>query len=392
MASVCEPEQVGLIEGGLVFDGNGFSPATLRIDGDRISDLLPPEEQDVQRGPAVGAVVDARGCYVIPGLLDLHFHGCVGSDFSDGDIAGLHSIAAYQASVGVTAICPASMTLPHDTLRRAFACAASFEAAANEAALVGINMEGPYISPNKVGAQNPQFVRAADAEEFRQLQEAAGGLIKIVDIAPEEAGASEFIDALAGDVRISVAHTCADYECARGAFAHGALHVTHLYNAMPGLHHRNPGPIAAATENPEVTAELIADGIHVHPAMVRLAFEMFGRERVILISDSLRACGLTDGIYELGGQNFKLEGRRATLPDGTLAGSATHLMGCLKTAVLEMKVPLEDAVLAASANPARALGVEAERGHLEKGAVADAVVLDGDLEIKAVVLRGKRVR
>ncbi len=393
MPTVCTPEQVSSIVGGRVFDGRDFLPADIHLDGDRIGSVRRPDgERQVQPPRVDDVTVDATGCYVIPGLIDLHFHGCMGSDFSDADPSGLHAIAAYEAAAGVTSICPASMTLPHETLHDIFSCAAEFMPSDTEAALVGINMEGPYISPDKVGAQNPRYVRTPNVTEFLELQEAAGGRIKIVDIAPETPGAQEFIEQLSKTVRVSVAHTCADYECARRAFAQGARHLTHLYNAMPGLHHRNPGPIAAAVENPDVVAELIADGIHVHPAMVRAAFTLFGRERVALISDSLRACGLTDGIYELGGQSFELKGRRATLPDGTLAGSATDLMGCLRTTVQGMGLPLSDAVYAASAVPARALGIDAERGHLKPDYIADVVVLDEDLGVKAVILRGRRIR
>ena len=179
-----------------------------------------------------GQTVDAAGCYVIPGLVDLHFHGSAGADISDGDLAGLHRMGAYEASRGVTAMCPATMTLPEDVLMRAAQAAAAYEPAADEAALVGINMEGPFISPSKVGAQNPDYVRNPSAEEFRRLQEAAGGLFKLVDIAPEEPGAEEFIREMANEVRISLAHTCTDYDTAARAFELGARQLTHLYNAM----------------------------------------------------------------------------------------------------------------------------------------------------------------
>lgn len=311
----------------------------------------------------------------------------------------------------MTAICPASMTFPFETLAQAFGTAAAF--AGNEAdgmaALVGVNMEGPYISPEKVGAQNPAFVRGASVEEFDRLQQIAGGLVRLVDVAPEEPGNLEFIGRLAGrregnapasgaaqpaflPPRISIAHTCAGYACAAEAFERGARHMTHLFNAMPGLHHRKPGPIAAAAERDDVTVELICDGIHIHPAMVRLAFNLFGRDRVCLVSDTMRACGLEDGTYDLGGQDVTVRGPRATLADGTLAGSVSDLMSCLVCAVQEMEVPLEDAVRAATANPARAVGIDAERGSIARGKIADAVVLGPDLKIRHVVVRGKLLK
>lgn len=375
--------QVSRIVGGSVFDGAVFGEGSVHVRGERI--CAPAEEQE-------GVELDASGCYVIPGLLDVHFHGCMGDDLSDASAQGLHRMAAYEASRGVTAICPATMTLPHERLVPIMANAGAFAAAEGEAELVGVNMEGPYISPDKVGAQNPAYVRGASVEEFEELQEAAAGRIRIVDVAPEEEGNLAFIRAVSPEVRVSVAHTCADYACAKAAFAAGARHMTHLFNAMPDLHHRKPGPIAAGAETPGVTPELITDGVHVHPAMVRLAFDLFGDDRVIIISDSLRACGMPDGSYELGGQTFNVSGPRATLADGTLAGSVSDQMACMATAVRKMGVPLTSAVKAASANPARALGVDADYGSLTAGHVASAVVLTRDLEVAHVVLRGHLLR
>ena len=366
---------------GSVFDGEGFVERDVHADGG----LFVGEAACTE-----GDVVDASGCYVIPGLVDLHFHGSAGADISDGDLAGLHKMGAYEASRGITALCPATMTLPEDVLMRAAQAASAYEPAADEAALVGINMEGPFISPSKVGAQNPDYVRNPSAEELRRLQEAAGGLFKLVDIAPEEPGAEEFIREMADEVRISLAHTCTDYDTAVRAFELGARQLTHLYNAMDPMHHRKPGPIPAAVEHGEVTAEIIADGVHIHPAMVRLAFQLFGDDRMILISDTLRAAGLEDGTYDLGGQDVTVRGPVATIDNGALAGSVSDLMRCLTVAVRDMGIPLASAVKAASANPARALGLDAERGAIEPGKVADAVLLDKEtLDLRAVVLRGE---
>ena len=367
---------------GSVFDGEGFVERDVHAADGRFV-----EEAACAEG---GETVDASGCYVIPGLVDLHFHGSAGADISDGDLAGLHKMGAYEASRGITALCPATMTLPEDVLMRAAQAASAYEPAADEAALVGINMEGPFISPSKVGAQNPDYVRNPSAEEFRRLQEAAGGLFKLVDIAPEEPGAEEFIREMANEVRISLAHTCTDYDTAVRAFELGARQLTHLYNAMDPMHHRKPGPIPAAVEHGEVTAEIIADGVHIHPAMVRLAFQLFGDDRMILISDTLRAAGLEDGTYDLGGQDVTVRGPVATIDNGALAGSVSDLMRCLTVAVRDMGIPLASAVKAASANPARALGLDAERGAIEPGKVADAVLLDKEtLDLRAVVLRGE---
>ena len=339
-------------------------------------------------GSADEEVMDASGLIVAPGLIDLHFHGCAGYDFCDAAAEALHAIAAYEASRGVTAICPATMTYPEDFLDDVMSQAAAFEPATLESALVGINMEGPFISPDRIGAQNPAYVQRCDADMVRRLQHASRGLVKLVDVAPEEPGALEFVREMAGDVRISLAHTCAGYECATMAFEAGARHVTHLFNAMPPLNHRNPGPIGAAADRDDVTCELIADGVHVHPAMVRLAFDLFGADRIVLISDSMRACGMGDGVFDLGGQDVYVEGAKAALADGTIAGSVTDLATCLRIAVCEMGIPLVDALVAAAENPARALGIAAERGSVEVGKIADLVLLDGDLQVRGVLVRG----
>lgn len=370
-----------LITNGNVFDGRGFATRDVGVADGRFA-----EAADVGDGD----VLDAAGCYVIPGLVDVHFHGCLGADLCDGTGEALSTIARHEASRGVTAICPATMTYPEEKLAGIMRAAAAFAPTDDEAALVGVNMEGPFISPDKIGAQNPAYVQVPDAAMLRRLQEAAGGLVKLVDIAPEEEGALAFIDEMADEVRISLAHTTADYDCTRAAFEHGARQLTHLYNAMPPLHHRKPGPIPAAFERDDVTAELIADGVHIHPTMVRMAFRLFGDDRMVLISDSMRATGLEDGVYDLGGQDVTVRGNLATLADGTIAGSATDLAACLRWAVREADIPLESAVKAATANPARAIGVDAERGAIEPGKVADAVLLDAEtLDVRHVVLRGR---
>lgn len=372
--------QIGRICDGKIFINGSFSADEVHINGETFS------------GEGIGETLDASGCYVIPGLIDVHFHGSAGGDISDGDIEGLHKMGAYEASRGVTAMCPATMTLSTEQLEKAAITAADYIPAENESDLVGINMEGPFISPSKVGAQNPEHVRHAQVDEFRRLQDASGGLFKLVDIAPEEEGADDFIETLKDEVSISVAHTCTDYETAEKAFASGANHVTHLYNAMDPMHHRTPGPIPAAVEHEHVMAEIISDGIHIHPAMVRLAFKMFGDDRMILISDTLRAAGMGDGTYDLGGQDVEVKGYEARIANGALAGSVSDLMRCFYVAVHDMGIPLESAIKAATINPAKSIKVDDKYGSIEVGKVADAVLLDQDtLEVKQVVLRGRAI-
>ena len=334
-------------------------------------------------------VIDADGLYALPGLVDIHFHGAVGHDFCDADPEGLQAIADFEASKGVLAICPATMTFSEEILNGIMDVAAAHK---NErgADLVGINMEGPYISPKKVGAQNPKYVMGADVGMFRRLNERSGGLIKLVDVAPEEPGNLDFIKECSTEVCISIAHTCTDYDTAKAAFTAGANHMTHLYNAMPGINHREPGPIIAALEDGAMV-ELITDGVHIHPAMVRFTFNTFGDDHVVLIADSMMACGLPDGAYSLGGQAVTVRGPRATLtehPD-TIAGSATCLYDCMRHAVREMGVPLESAVRAASENPARCIGIEADYGSLAEGRIGNVILADADLNIKTVIRHGE---
>ena len=338
--------------------------------------------------------VSAKGCYLIPGLTDLHFHGCVGEDFSDGDAQGLAKMAAYELSRGVTQICPAGMTLLEDQLTKICQTAAAHRAAnVPGAELVGVHLEGPFLCMAKKGAQNGAWLHDPDLPMLRRLQQAAQGLVKLVTVAPEQPNAMEFIQGATEDgIVVSVGHTTADYETASAAMEVGASHCTHLFNAMPAFTHRAPGVIGAAFDHPHVRAELICDGVHIHPSVVRAAFQLFGADRMVLISDSLRATGMPDGQYPFGGQEIEVHGNRATIvghPE-TLAGSVTDLMGCVKTAV-SFGIPLADAVKAAAVNPAKELGIYDRLGSLDVGKQANVAVLDENLELKAVLFHGEVV-
>lgn len=370
------------ITGALVYTGRHiFEKQTICIKGERIAEDCPDE-----------TVLDAEGLYAVPGLVDIHFHGAKGYDLGGASEEGLREIAAYEAENGILAICPATMTYGEERLGQILDTARNFAVKENAdgADLVGINMEGPFINPAARGAQNPRYIRKPDIGMFRRLQERSGGLIKLVDIAPETEGGLDFIRACSGEVRISLAHTQADYDTAIQAFEMGAVQLTHLYNAMPGIHHRRPGPVIAGLEK-GASVELIADGIHVHPAMVRFAFRTFGDEKVIFVSDSMEATGCPDGNYRLGGQEVVVCGKRAVLADdpNVVAGSVTNLFDCMKTAVIEMDVPFEKAVRAAAENPAKAIGVDQDYGSLLEGRYANILLVNRDMEIVSVIKKGK---
>ena len=365
-----------IIKGGKVFQEDGsFLEQAIYINDHRLVDKA--EYQDD------GEVIDAEGLLVLPGLVDIHSHGAAGEDFSDGNPEGLKKILQYEKRCGITSYCPTSMTFPKERLRQIFA---SIKGAQTEdgATVVGINMEGPFLDPAKKGAHVEKWIAAPDVAFVRELNQDADGLVRLVTLAPNMDGAEEFIKEMHEEVCISLGHTAADYDCASRAMKLGAHHVTHLYNAMQPFGHRAPGLIGAAMDDPECMVELICDGYHIHPSAIRAAFRLFGPERVILISDSMRATGMENGTYELGGQEVTVQDRKAVLKDGTLAGSATNLYGCMCKAV-EFGIPLEQAIMAATANPARSIGIFDRVGSIRIGKQADLLLVSENLELKRVI-------
>ena len=337
--------------------------------------------------------IDLQGATVIPGLVEVHSHGNSGADFSDGDYEGLKRMAKFYAQCGATSFAPASMTLPYDVLSKAFATGRKLHEEAPEgyARFMGIQMEGPYFSYAKRGAQNPDYLKEPDFEGFKKLYDACGGLIRIVDIAPELPGAAEFVEKAGKLCTVSIAHTDSDYDHAKAAMDAGVTHLTHLYNAMPGIHHRNPGVIPAAVENENVQAEIICDGYHIHPASVRLAFTMF-KNRMILVSDSGRCAGQPEGYqFDLGGQMAEIRGGVAKLVGTeTIACSASNMWDCLRNTI-SWNVSEEEAVRAATWNPAKALGAQDKIGSIEEGKYADFVITNADYSEKRVFIGGKEI-
>ena len=384
------------IKNGLVFQENGtFQKQDIYTLHGRIVTRADWEATDD------AATVDAEGLFVIPGLIDVHSHGAVGCDFSDADTEGLKKILTYEYAHGITSYCPTSMTLPLEQLKEIFASGISSEFSyidpkdeacsdnASEpfsgpyARIAGFHMEGPFLDPVKKGAHQECYIHRPDSSFFRECQEAAKGHIRLVTMAPNMEGTAEFIDECADETVLSLGHTSCDYETARRAIRSGVHHMTHLYNAMPEILHRDPGPIGAAIDEPECMVELIADGIHSHDAMIRNAFALFG-DRIVLISDSLRAAGLGDGTCDLGGQTVTVRGPLATLADGTIAGSVSNLYDNMCHAIA-IGVKKEAAILAATANPAKSIGIYDTVGSITPGKLADLLLVDENMKLIRVL-------
>lgn len=375
-----------IIKNGLVFGADcKFSPRDVYFRNGRVVG-----EPDGLGGPA--DVYDADGCYVLPGFVDIHTHGAVDHDFCDADPGGVEAMLAYYGRLGVTSVVFATTSFPEDVIAGAVRAAAPyFRKDGYGAVLRGVNIEGPFLSLNKRGAQNPEFLTSPDLGFFERIFDIVRDFVRIVALAPELPGAMEFIRRAGEKCAVSIAHTEAGFDVASAAFDAGASHVTHLFNAMPPFTHREPGVVGAAMEKAGFV-ELISDGVHIHPAVIRAAFRMFGAHRVCLISDSMRATGMPDGSYEIGGLDVRVENGKAVLAggNGAIAGSVISLPEMCRRAA-GFGVPLEDAVRAATLNPAAAAGLSRDVGSLEPGKRADAVVWDKELRTKSVFNAGKRL-
>lgn len=372
----------------LIYDEDfQFHPGSLLIsDGQICADH--PADRAEQRQPEPDDF-DAAGCYVIPGLIDIHTHGCAGRGFCDGTPGALDEIGGFLARQGITAYLAASMTLPEQELAAAFSeardCAA--RQAQGQALLAGIYMEGPFLAAAKKGSHPETYLTNINPGLVDRLDQLSGQLVRAVCLAPELPGALGYIRANRNRFVISLAHTQADYALATAAFKAGASLVTHLHNGMNPFSHREPGVPGAAFDQGAMV-ELICDGIHLHPSMIRASFQLYGADRVVLVSDSMAACGMPDGDYQLGGRTVQVREGIARLPDGTLAGSSASLLDNLRRAV-DFGIPLAAAVRAAAANPARIIGLEGKVGSLAAGSQTDILILDRQLNVVRVLLRGK---
>ncbi len=319
--------------------------------------------------------IDLNGKRVIPGMVDTHIHGCVGKEALDCDLEG---ICDFLAKKGTTSFLPTTVTASETALINATNQKSDFRGAQ----ILGYHIEGPYISMEYKGAQDPDYVRNPSIEEFLKMNN-----VKVITVAPEIPEAEAFIKKVSdmGCV-VSLGHTSCDYDTALKAFSWGAKSLTHTCNAMKGLHHRNPGPIGAAVMSDDVYIELICDTIHVHPAMILTLYRTFGADRVVFISDSLSAAGLPDGMIKSGNLDVYVKDGKATLKDGTIAGSTSTLFECMKKAV-EIGIPFEDAVKMASETPAKR--INANKGKIEEGYDADLIILSDNMEIEKVIINGE---
>jgi len=361
-----------------------FSHCDIKIAAGKIEKIMPCGFlEDVDE-------LDCTGKLVLPGLVDIHTHGALGVDTMDATIDALNRISTFMAQNGVTSFLPTSMTMDISSIEKAFsAVCTAYEIRKNGANIMGINMEGPYINPDRAGAQDPTCVRPANIDEFRRLNALSGNLVKLITVAPEVPGNLAFIrEVVKEGVSVSCGHSSAKYDTIMEAYKSGSNHMTHLYNAMTPLTHRAPDAVGAALTNDSVYCELICDGIHIHKAAVLTAYRMKGADKLILISDSMMAAGLEDGEYSLGGLPVTVSSGVARTKDGNLAGSCAKLMSCVKKAI-EFGISLEDAVKMASLTPAKSIGIAHQKGSIEIGKDADIIITDHDLCVGSTIIGGE---
>lgn len=333
---------------------------------------------------------DMSGLTALPGFIDIHIHGGNGGDFSDANRNALDKISTYLAKHGVTSFCGTSMTLDNKSLTDIVKCGRAYAGNEAGAKLVGINLEGPFISYDKKGAQNGAFVRAGTVEEFNQLFEDSGEMVKLITIAPEAFDSTEFITEASKKCAVSIGHTSADSKETQKAIQLGICHATHLYNAMSGMSHREAGVVGTVMDNENVMCELICDGGHVCPVVVRNTFRILGENRICVISDSMRGAGLGAGSFDLGGQTAYVHenGKYAVLEDGTIAASITNVFNEFKN-LISFGIDFRTALKGCTINPARAIGLDDEIGSLAAGKSADIIFVDEKLDLKEVYINGK---
>ena len=331
--------------------------------------------------------------WLVPGFIDVHVHGAGGDDSSDGSVKSLENIADLLPQAGVTSFLATTLTVAADDIVTAVQAAATFaETQQSGARLLGCHVEGPFISPNRIGAQNPKYILSPDLSLISELDRILSGLTKLITLAPEADGAINLITELTRmNWIVSAGHSEADYATMQKAFAAGLNGATHLFNGMSAIHHREPGPVGASLVNDSVYTELIADGHHLHPGIVNLVLKTKPLDKIILVSDAVRALGLTEGQYTLGGQDIMVEKGTARLANGSLAGSVLWLNDALRNICTWCDLPLADGVKLITENPARYLGLENKIGSLAEGFFGDVTILNQDLSVQEVWIRGKKI-
>ena len=333
-------------------------------------------------------VIDAGGKYVSPGLVDMHIHGFLGADVSDGDVDGIRLMAEGIIKNGVTAWCPTTMTVSKAEIEAAFDCARTLKSSSEYygARILGVNSEGPFINSKKKGAQAEEHILRPDADFIK----ANADIVKLFTVAPEVDGAAECIAEVKADtnVLISMGHTDATYEQAAEGIANGVRHTTHLFNAMTALSHRSPGVVGAALSDSRVSTELIADTFHVNKGIFNMVAKLKG-DKLCLITDCIRAGGMSDGDYTLGGQPVHKEGIQCLMADGTIAGSVLNLNDAVFNLYDNSELEIYEAGACASLNPAKALGEDGEIGSLEEGKRADIIIADEKFAVSMTILGGE---
>lgn len=379
-----------VIRNGLVYtDKCQFEKADIEIQNGKITKIGEIKCNDTD-------VIDATSLYVSPGFIDMHFHGCNGYDICDNSISALKEIAKYELKSGITTICPYTMTLKTEELESSLSNINEYinsDMNLIYSTYAGVNMEGPFISKEKKGAQDERFILPVDIDIFDRLIKASGDNIKIFGIAPEASCSDEFIDYAKNITNISIAHSNATYEEAYDSFQKGINHVTHMYNAMPEMNKRKPGVVLAAYDNKNVSCELIADGIHTHSSIVNMTIDLFGSDRIIIISDSMRATGLGDGIFTLGGLDVEVkDGVAHNKGTTTIAGGVNNLFDIAKIMYKDIKIKLEDIIKMATMNPAKKLNIFDNVGSITSGKDADIILFDQDMNLKYIIKRGEIVK
>lgn len=339
-----------------------------------------------------GEVVDGAGCYVVPGLVDIHTHGAAGFDFMSVKPESMDSLSLFYASRGVTGIVPTTITSSAEEILEAVRnIRKAVERGTEGAQILGIHLEGPFINKKFKGAHDEGYITIPSVELLEKLVAESGGNVRLITVAPELPGADELLQAFSGrGITFSAGHSSLGYKEALEAFDRGFTHVTHLFNAMPGIHHREPGLTGAALDAGNVTVEIIADGVHVNQAVLRMVTRCKPVEKVVLISDSTMATGLQEGVYDLGGQKIIISGGAARLENGTLAGSTLTVLDAVRNMV-QWGLRLEDAITMASTVPAKVIRMGDRKGSLDEGKDADVVLLDEKLNVRMTVVGGRVV-